>query len=327
MSIKPDEVVQIVDRQNKKILHQPRSIMRRDRLIHRAAYILVFNEADELFLQRRTNSKDIYPGFWDVAAGGVVLADESYEESAARELKEELGITDVPLDFLFDNYYEDRTNRVWGRIFICRHNGPFVLQQSEVESGMFISVDAALQLSENEPFTPDGVEILNRLKMGRYPSPAGTFFLHGLDSSGQGTKGCYFAEHFPHVHRPDFAGTLENRLSRLTHLCRNKQGLVLIGSSFGGLMATSYAITHPDKVDRLILLAPALNFADYRPPVRKLTVPCLLVIGRYDTITPPALVIPLAEASFANLEIRVEDDDHMLHRSFSSLDWSTILSA
>jgi pimeloyl-ACP methyl ester carboxylesterase len=216
---------------------------------------------------------------------------------------------------------------VWGRIFTCRHNGPFVLQQSEVESGMFISVDAALQLSENEPFTPDGVEILNRLKLGRYPSPAGTFFLHGLDSSGRGTKGCYFAEHFPQVHRPDFTGSLENRLSRLTHLCRDEQGLILIGSSFGGLMATSYAIAHPDKVDRLILLAPALNFPDYRPPARKLAMPCLLVIGRYDTVTPPDLVIPMAEATFANLEIRVEDDDHMLHRSFINVNWSTILSA
>lgn len=327
MNIKPDEIVQIVDRKNKKILQRPRSIMRRDRLVHRASYILVFNDADELFLQRRTRGKDIYPGYYDVAAGGVVLADEPYEKSAARELEEELGVADVPLDFLFDHYYEDADNRVWGRIFACRHNGPFVLQQSEVESGRFIAVDAALRLSDNEPFTPDGVEILKRLNQGSYPSPTGLFFLHGLDSSGRGTKGRYFEEHFPHLNRPDFTGTLENRLSRLTDLGRDKQGLILIGSSFGGLMATIYTIANPDKVDRLILLAPALNYADYRPPARKLATPCLLVVGRHDTVTPPDLVVPLAEATFANLEIRIEDDDHMLHRSFIELDWSTILSA
>ncbi|EKD35243.1 MAG: esterase-like protein [uncultured bacterium] len=256
-----------------------------------------------------------------------MLADESYEMSAGRELAEELGVTDVPLSFLFDHYSEDSTNRVWGRIFTCRHNGPFVLQQSEVESGMFVSVGAALQRSRNEPFTPDGVEILNILDQGRYPSPTGSFFLHGLDSSGQGTKGRYFEEHFPHIRRPDFSGSLENRLDRLTELCRNEQHLILIGSSFGGLMATSYAAACPDRVDRLILLAPALNFPGYRPPARKLATPCLLVIGRHDTVTPADLVVPLAEATFANLEIRIEDDDHMLHKSFMDLAWSSMLSA
>lgn len=326
MTTQHDEIIQIVDRQNRKTLHLPRSIMRRDRLIHRACYILVFNDTNELFVQRRTRGKDIYPGYWDVAAGGVVLADESYEVSAGRELAEELGVADAPLSFRFDHYYEDSTNRVWGRIFTCRHNGPFVLQQSEVESGMFIAVDDALQLSRKEPFTPDGVAILERLDQGRYPAPTGSFFLHGLDSTGQGTKGRYFAEHFPHIRRPDFSGSLENRLGRLTELCRNEQHLILIGSSFGGLMATSYAAAYPARVDRLILLAPALNFTGYRPPARKLATPCLLVIGRHDTVTPADLVVPLAEATFANLEIRIEDDDHMLHKSFMELPWSTMLS-
>ncbi|EKD35115.1 MAG: hypothetical protein ACD_75C02052G0001, partial [uncultured bacterium] len=79
MTAKHDETVQIVDRQNRKTLELPRSIMRRDRLIHRAGYILVFNDRNELFVQKRTRSKDIYPGCWDAAAGGVVLAGESYE--------------------------------------------------------------------------------------------------------------------------------------------------------------------------------------------------------------------------------------------------------
>ena len=35
-----------------------------------------------------------------------------------------------------------------------------------------------------------------------------TYFLHGLDSSGSGTKGRFFALNFPHVVCPDFAGPL-----------------------------------------------------------------------------------------------------------------------
>jgi 8-oxo-dGTP pyrophosphatase MutT (NUDIX family) len=167
MNTATEEQVQIVDRQNRPTGVEPRSVMRRQALTHRASYILVFNWEDEVFLQMRTMAKDIYPGYWDVAAGGVVLAGESYEASAERELAEELGIVGVPLTFRFDHYYEDETNRVWGRIFSCRHEGPFILQTEEVAYGRFLPVDQALRLSLSEPFTPDGVEILQRIRDGK----------------------------------------------------------------------------------------------------------------------------------------------------------------
>ena len=165
MPIPREEIVQIVDRRNREAGSAPRGTMRREVLTHRASYILVFNSHEKLFLQKRTTTKDIYPGHWDVAAGGVVLAGESYEDSAARELAEELGVT-APLVHLFDHFYEDSANRVWGRIFRCTHDGPFTLQAEEVASGCFITVAAALALSRTEPFTPDGVEILRRIQEG-----------------------------------------------------------------------------------------------------------------------------------------------------------------
>lgn len=151
------------------------------------------------------------------------------------------------------------------------------------------------------------------------------FFLHGLDSSGNGTKGRFLAANFPQVVRPDFTGTLGERLKQFSKLCQPMRSLILIGSSYGGLMATCYAISNPQTVARLILLAPALNYEDYGPPASPLAIPALVVIGRYDTVTPPDLVVPLAEATFSNLRIRIEDDDHMLHNSFTTLDWEKML--
>ena len=151
------------------------------------------------------------------------------------------------------------------------------------------------------------------------------YFLHGLDSSGKGTKGQFFARNFPQVICPDFQGTLSNRLQQLAELCKSQQQLLFIGSSFGGLMATCFAAEQPEKVARLILLAPALNFESYRPPAVLLQIPTLLVIGKHDTITPAADVIPLAEATFACLEIRIEKDDHMLHKTFPRLNWQKLL--
>lgn len=86
-------------------------------------------------------------------------------------------------------------------------------------------------------------------------------------------------------------------------------------------MAACYASRNPEKVAKLILLAPALNFEGYQPPSEPLQIPTFLFIGKNDTVTPASAVIPLAEASFANLHINIEDDDHMLHETFPALDW------
>lgn len=166
------EIVQIVDLDNREIGSVFRHIMREQRLIHRASYILVFNQAEELFVQKRTMNKDIYPGYWDVATGGVVLAGESYEQSAVRELAEELGVKGQ-LKFLFDQYYEDDDNRVWGRIFSCIHEGPFILQAEEVADGCFMDIKKALALSKREPFTPDGLLLLQRLEQEKQREQTG----------------------------------------------------------------------------------------------------------------------------------------------------------
>lgn len=155
---------------------------------------------------------------------------------------------------------------------------------------------------------------------------AGTIFLHGLDSSSQGTKGRFFETNFSHIIRPDFDGDLEERLQQLEKICAGKSNLTFIGTSFGGLIATCFALKYCQRVARLILLAPALNYGDYREPKVMLAMPTTLVIGRHDTVTPPDLVIPLAKKTFSNLEISIENDDHMLHNSFKRLDWETLIS-
>lgn len=154
------ELVAIVDEQNREAGLACRREMRTRNLIHRAAYILVFNRLGELFLQKRTATKDLYPSHYDIAAGGVVLAGESYDEAARRELAEELGLAGGELTARFDHYYADQANRVWGRIYSCVADGPFRLQAEEVASGMFLPVPEVLALSEREPFTPDGLEVL-----------------------------------------------------------------------------------------------------------------------------------------------------------------------
>lgn len=162
-----DEIVAIVDEQNNVVGAVPRREMRAKRLPHRSTYILVFNSQGELYVQKRTMTKDVFPGYYDPAAGGVVQAGESYEVSAARELAEEMGIRGVPLTYLFTFYFADEHARVWGGVFRCVYDGPLVLQAEEVESGEFVPIPEIVRRAASEPFTPDGLYVLKRyMQMG-----------------------------------------------------------------------------------------------------------------------------------------------------------------
>jgi isopentenyldiphosphate isomerase len=153
----------VVDEHNNEITQVTRATMRARTLIHRATYILVFNSQGKLFVQKRTATKDIYPSYYEIAAGGIVLARESYELSATRELYEELGIENEHLTPLFDNFYDDGNNRVWGRVFTCTYDGPMQLQKEEVECGEFMTINTILEMMKTHSFCPDGRDILNRV--------------------------------------------------------------------------------------------------------------------------------------------------------------------
>jgi 8-oxo-dGTP pyrophosphatase MutT (NUDIX family) len=160
------ERVIIVDEHNKVVGAVPREEMRSKRLPHRATFILVFDSRGRLLVQKRTATKDIYPGYFDLAAGGVVVEGESYDASAAREAEEELGIRGVPLTPQFDFYFEDSGNRCFGRVYSCVCEGPFRLQPEEVVSAEFRTL-AEVSEGDLEPVTPDTLEALKRYLAGR----------------------------------------------------------------------------------------------------------------------------------------------------------------
>lgn len=151
-------------------------------------------------------------------------------------------------------------------------------------------------------------------------------FIHGLESSSRGTKARWFKEHYPEMIIPDFSGTLMERLASLDVVLAGCDTLTLIGSSFGGLMATIFALEHAEKVRQVILLAPALNFPDFtKYRQRVATLPALLYIGRQDTVCPPAIVVPVAKQVFGDLTVVETDDDHLLRKTFSKINWRGLL--
>jgi pimeloyl-ACP methyl ester carboxylesterase len=83
-------------------------------------------------------------------------------------------------------------------------------------------------------------------------------FIHGLEGSSQGTKSRYLRQLFPAIMTPDFRGSLKDRMMPLGALLASTSTLILIGLSLGGLMAAIYTCQQAERMQQLILLAPAL---------------------------------------------------------------------
>jgi pimeloyl-ACP methyl ester carboxylesterase len=152
-------------------------------------------------------------------------------------------------------------------------------------------------------------------------------FIHGLESSNQGTKPIFFRERYPDMIIPHFTGDLQKRMDTLKGVLRGKSRIRLVGSSFGGLMATIFTLENESMVERLILLAPAINLLVSGPQERKkTTVPVWLYHGKNDSVIPVDKVAPIAKRAFLNLSFHEVEDDHFLHKTFKIIDWKALLS-
>ncbi|MDE1165778.1 MAG: NUDIX hydrolase [Pseudomonas sp.] len=156
------ELIAWVDEHDSPLGALPRAELRERGLIGRGTYILLFNSAGELCVHRRTLSKAIYPGYWDVAAGGMVQAGESFAESAARELEEELGVAGVELTAHEHFFFDQPGNRLWCGVFSAVWDGPLKLQPEEVMEARFLPLADALAESQTKPYCPDSLAALQR---------------------------------------------------------------------------------------------------------------------------------------------------------------------
>ena len=152
-------------------------------------------------------------------------------------------------------------------------------------------------------------------------------FIHGLESSSRGTKGSFFRKNYPDMILGDFFGPFPERMEKLESLLEGRNDLILVGSSYGGLMAAVYASLHEDRVRKLVLLAPALHLEPHTlHPNRKLHMPTAVYHGLRDDVVPLEAVRAIAQRLFENHTFNVVDDDHDLHEIFLVLDWDALLS-
>lgn len=149
-----EEIFDVANERDEVVGRATRNEVHARGLMHRAVHVLVFNSRGEVFLQKRSMTKDKSPGLWDSSASGHVDSGEAYDVCAARELHEELGLTTTePPQRLFKLTACEATDQEHVWVYRCEAEGPFALHPQEIECGAWAAPKEVSRRIDENPST------------------------------------------------------------------------------------------------------------------------------------------------------------------------------
>jgi isopentenyl-diphosphate delta-isomerase len=131
--------------------------------IHRAVTIIAKNDQNAILFQQRSENKDLEPGFWTLSAAGNVAYPQTYDESAQRELFEELGIH-ADLTFLTKILYHGKAQTEFVAIYGANIQGKeLVIDRTEVQAVEWVPHDQLDEFLSSHPISGIDLEIIKHL--------------------------------------------------------------------------------------------------------------------------------------------------------------------
>jgi isopentenyl-diphosphate delta-isomerase len=147
-----DEIFDVVNERDEVIDRQPRREVHRLGLLHRAVHVLVFNSCGQVFLQKRSMTKDKSPGLWDSSASGHLDTGEDYDTCAVREVREEIGLRlEHCPERLFKLAAGTETDQEFVWVYRCDHEGPFELNRDEIDRGDWFAPEQVTRWMAERP--------------------------------------------------------------------------------------------------------------------------------------------------------------------------------
>lgn len=154
------QLVEHVDAQGNVLEIVTRAEMRNRSLRHRSVYIAVVGSGARLLTHKRADWKDVFPGAWDLAFGGVCDVGEDWLASAQRELFEEAGVSGELTD-CGPVAFEAPGVALIGRFYVCRHEGPFSFDDGEVTDTRWINIADLDQFTQENDVPPDSRQVVS----------------------------------------------------------------------------------------------------------------------------------------------------------------------
>ncbi|QMU78534.1 NUDIX domain-containing protein [Streptacidiphilus sp. PB12-B1b] len=162
-----DELLDIVDAQDRVVGQASRGEATARRLRHRCVFVLARDADDRIFVHRRTPEKLVFPSLYDMFVGGVVGAGESYDDAARREAEEELGVHGLSPAPLFRFLYESAEHTWWSAVYEARTPAAVEPQAEEVAWHSFLTEAELADRLDAWPWVPDGLAAWQRLTLWR----------------------------------------------------------------------------------------------------------------------------------------------------------------
>lgn len=149
-----------------------RAEMRARSLRHRSVYVAVLDRLGRrLLVHLRADWKDVFPGAWDLAFGGVCDVGEAWHDAAVRELREEAGVHAELTDH-GDVAFEAEGVALIGRLYSCRHDGPFRFDDGEVTDTAWVALDELAGFVAANTVPDDSAVLITAEALGRGPGPS-----------------------------------------------------------------------------------------------------------------------------------------------------------
>jgi len=123
--------------------------------LHPVVHLHVFNSQGELYLQKRSETKDIQPGKWDTSVGGHVDYGEETLHALTREVYEELGIKDFIPIFMFRYVFTSMQEKELVNSFYTIYDGVLTPDPIEISEGRFWSIAEIRANLGKDVFTPN----------------------------------------------------------------------------------------------------------------------------------------------------------------------------
>jgi isopentenyldiphosphate isomerase len=160
----PDELFDLIDESDTVIGVVRRGDAHRDpALIHRSVQILVVDRAGRILLQLRSAQKDLFPGYYCASASGHVTSGETYDDTARREIVEELGVA-PPLRGLGVTIVRSPLETEMTALYMARHDGPFQFHPGETDGGRFFTIEELRVTQAWLPMTPALIAALDEVE-------------------------------------------------------------------------------------------------------------------------------------------------------------------